>query len=201
MRGLEAIWFRLRRLFGVLPVGRPDVLASRLVRRWIRAQKSCTIESDLQIRGRENALSLVSLGSKCGIDKGCIVWIASEAEANPELSLGDHVYVGPYCFLGSYAPLFIGSDTIIGAYSYLITANHRSEPGMPVHDQGYAAAPIRIGRDVWIGCHVVILPGVTIGDHAVIGAGAVVNRNVPAGEKWAGVPAKKIGIRQAIRCE
>ncbi len=187
--------FRIRRLFGVLPVGRGDVLASRRVRRWIRAQKSCTIESDLQICGRKNALSCVTLGTKCGIDKGCIVWIASEAEASPEISLGDRVYVGPFCYLGSYAPLEIGTDTIIGAFSYLITANHRAEPGIPVQDQGYEAAPIRIGRDVWIGCHVVILPGVTIGDHAVIGAGAVVNRDVPAGEKWAGVPAKKIGAR------
>jgi len=48
---------------------------------------------------------------------------------------------------------------------------------------------------VWIGCHVVILPGVTIGDHAVIGAGAVVNKDVPPWEKWGGVPAKKIGMR------
>lgn len=201
MRVFNAIVFRIRRLFGVMSVGRPDVIASRLVTRWIRAQKSCTIESDLQIRGQKNALSCITLGAKCGIDKGCIVWIASEAEATPEVSLGDRVYVGPYCFLGSYATLQIGTDTIIGAYSYLITANHLAEPGMPVQDQGYAAAPIRIGRDVWIGCHVVVLPGVTIGDYAVIGAGAVVNRDVPAGEKWAGVPAKKVGIRQAIKCE
>jgi acetyltransferase-like isoleucine patch superfamily enzyme len=195
VRILDGIAFRIRRLFGRLPLGRPDVLATRLVTRWIRVQKLCTIESDLQIRGSADALRYITLGTKCGIDKGCIIWIASEVAAAPSISLGDRVYVGPYCYLGSYAPLEIGSDTIIGAYSYLITANHRAELGMPVQDQGYEAAPIRIGRDVWIGCHVVILPGVTIGDHAVIGAGAIVNRDVPAGEKWAGVPAKKIGIR------
>jgi acetyltransferase-like isoleucine patch superfamily enzyme len=150
------------------------------------------------VRGRKDALEYVHPGSQCGIDKGCIVWIASEADAKPRLTLGDHVYVGPYCFLGSYAPLFIGRNTIIGGYSYLITANHLDEPGPAVRNQGYRSAPIQIGNDVWIGCHVVILPGVTIGDHAVIGAGAVVNRDVPAGEKWAGVPAKKIGVRVHI---
>jgi len=52
-----------------------------------------------------------------------------------------------------------------------------------------------IGRDVWIGCHVVVLPGVTIGDHAVVAAGAVVTKSIPSGEMWGGVPAKKIGER------
>ena len=65
-----------------------------------------------------------------------------------------------------------------------------------MREQDYNSNPIKIGRDVWIGCRVTILPGVTIGDHAVVGAGAVVNRDVPAGEKWAGIPARKIGVRR-----
>lgn len=185
----------MRRLLGIAPTGRPDIVDASSMRQWIRQQSSCTIDSDLRIQGRTNALDCISLGTQCGIDKGCIFWIAGEEDASPNLSLGDRVYLGPYCFVGSYAPLTIGDNTIIGSHSYLITANHQCAPGVPVRDQGYDAAPIQIGRDVWLGCHVVVLPGVTIGDHAVIGAGAVVNKDVPAGEKWAGVPAKKIGDR------
>ena len=85
---------------------------------------------------------------------------------------------------------------MIGAYTYIISANHCiDDPDRLVRDQGFTGAPIVIGRDVWIGCHVTILPGVTIGDKAVIGAGAVVTGAVPGGEIWAGVPAKKIGER------
>ena len=56
--------------------------------------------------------------------------------------------------------------------------------------RGFDGADVQIGTNVWIGCHVVVLPGVTIGDHAIIGAGAVVTKTVPAGETWAGVPAR-----------
>jgi acetyltransferase-like isoleucine patch superfamily enzyme len=63
---------------------------------------------------------------------------------------------------------------------------------MPVSEQGYAGDRIEIGNNVWIGAHVVILPGVRIGNGAVIGASSVVRTSVPKGEVWAGVPAKFI---------
>lgn len=195
MRLLRSLSFRMRRLLGKLPTGRPDTISSKAIRAWIRRHSGCLLESDLDIRGPVNALDFLKLDRGCAIDRGCIVWLEPESETQPLISLGERVYIGPYCYLGSRAPLTVGRDTIIGGYSYVITANHRSLPGIPVQDQGYDSAPVCIGEDVWIGCHVVVLPGVTIGDHAIIGAGAVVNRNVPAGEKWAGVPAKKIGTR------
>ncbi len=198
MRVLRSLLFRLKRLLGITPAGRTDVVSRAAIRQWIRRQNQCVIESDWQVRGCINALDKIHIGSRVGIDKGSIFWLAADADASSQITLGDRVYIGPYCFLGSYLPLSIGENTIIGSHSYVITANHRMAPGIPVQDQGYDAAPIAIGCDVWIGCHVVILPGVTIGDHAVIGAVAVVNRDVPAGEKWAGVPARKIGVRVQI---
>ena len=195
MRILNSLLFRIRRLLGVQPTGRYDTVRSSRIKNWIRRQDNCIIESDLQVRGHDKALDHLSVGARCAIDKGCIFWVASESDSQPRIILGNQVYIGPYCFIGSDQLLSIGENSIIGGFSYLITANHRSDLRMPVQDQGYVSAPIQIGCDVWIGCHVVILPGVTIGDQAIIGAGAVVNRNVPAGEKWAGVPAKKIGSR------
>lgn len=192
MRLLTSIGFRLKSVLGLHKPGRSDVVPYRELIGWIRSLEDCVIESDLQVRGRKDALSHLTIERGCSLDKGCIVWVAAEAEAKPAINLGPRVYLGPYCFLGSFLPLSIGDDTIIGAHSYLITANHKHAPGAPVRDQGYQAAPISIGNDVWIGCHAIVLPGVTIGDHAVIGAGAVVARDVPAGEVWGGVPAKKI---------
>ena len=66
---------------------------------------------------------------------------------------------------------------------------------MPVRLQGYECAEVVIGSDVWIGAHATILPGVTIGDRAVVGAGAVVTRDVGEGQVVVGVPARVIGSR------
>lgn len=182
-------------MLGFEPLGRSDLVASREIRQWIRKQQNCVIESDLQVRGRSDAMSFIQMGRQIGIDNGSIIWIADEVGAKPELSIGDRCYLGPYSYVGCHQPITIGANTIIGARAYVISANHQCEPGTPVRDQGYDAAPISIGCDVWIGCHVVVLPGVNIGDGAVIGAGAVVTKGIPAGEKWAGVPARKIGVR------
>ena len=54
-------------------------------------------------------------------------------------------------------------------------------------------APIHIGKSVWLGSHVTVLPGITIGDGAIVAAGAVVTKDVPAGTTVAGVPAQIIG--------
>ena len=103
------------------------------------------------------------------------------------------MFFGRNTYLGAWTPIRIGDDTLIGAYCYIISGNHRFEQReLPIRVQGYEGEPITIGRNVWLGSHVVVLPGVTIGDNAVIGAGSVVTSSIPAAEIWAGVPARKI---------
>lgn len=72
----------------------------------------------------------------------------------------------------------VGYDTVILCHGYL-------------RDQ-YQVGPVRIGKGAAIGARCTILPGVTIGENAVVGAMSLVNRDVPAGEFWAGVPARRI---------
>lgn len=132
------------------------------------------------------------LGEGSALDKGCIVSISDDCGLRAEIHIGQRVYIGPNCFLGSCHSLEIGEDTLIGANSYLITVNHRTDnPSLRIGAQGYRGDSIKIGKNVWLGAHVVVLPGVEIGDNAVIGAGAVVTKSVPSGEIWVGVPAKK----------
>ena len=78
---------------------------------------------------------------------------------------------------------------MIGHNVVLATVNHALEPS---HDRKNSYAPIDIGQKVWIGSNVTILPGVTVGDWAVIAAGAVVTKDVPAYTVVGGVPAKVI---------
>ena len=135
----------------------------------------------------------MTIGKGTFLDRGTILYIGCETNPECSIRLAERVYIGPYVFLGSYHQLDIGEDTMIGAHTYITTVNHVTRrKDIPYSKQGFEGADVKIGNNVWIGCHVTILPGVTIEDHAIIGAGAVVTRDVPSGETWVGVPAKKI---------
>ena len=171
---------------------------ARRHRRWRlgqERQRDCQIHPSLEIRDDTPVTPAnLKLGQGTVIEREVTVWLGEHPQASIEL--GRRVYVGRNCYLGAQEPLRIGDDTLIGAYSYLITANHSfANPALTIRQQGYTTRPVTIGRDVWIGAHVVVLPGVSIGDRAVVGAGAVVTKSIPAGEIWAGVPAKQIGRR------
>jgi len=82
----------------------------------------------------------------------------------------------------------IGNDVMIGPKVNLVSAGHPTEPAQ--RRNGIVKQPIAIGNNVWIGAAATILPGVTIGENAVVAAGAVVSRDVPANTIAAGVPAR-----------
>jgi maltose O-acetyltransferase len=83
----------------------------------------------------------------------------------------------------------IGDDVQLGPNVQLLTATHPVQPG-PRRDKWEAAEPITIGHNVWLGGGVIVLPGVTIGPDTVVGAGAVVTKDLPAGVVAVGNPAR-----------
>jgi maltose O-acetyltransferase len=92
----------------------------------------------------------------------------------------------------------VGSDVVMGPDVVIMTISHQfRSPEEPVRLQGaQERRPVRVGDAVWIGTRVIILPVVTIGDGAVLGAGCVVTRDVSPYSIVAGVPAKPIGSRR-----
>lgn len=112
------------------------------------------------------------------------------------ISLGDHSGIGDDSILGQDAEIRIGNDVMIGPQLMVYTANHNTVRGELLRKQGHTTAPVVIEDDVWIGGRVTILPGVTIHTGAVVAAGAVVNKDVPAWAIVGGVPAKVLKYRE-----
>jgi maltose O-acetyltransferase len=110
---------------------------------------------------------------------------------------GENVHIGARTFINfnltalDVAPIRIGEDCQIGPNVQLLTPTHPLEPG-PRRDKLEAARPITIRDNVWLGGGVIICPGVTIGENSVIGAGAVVTKDIPANVVAVGNPARVV---------
>jgi len=165
--------------------------------RWLAGRRAAGhISMHVEFTGRAPTPNRISIGDKCSIERDVTMWLCDDPNADPKISLSDGVYVGRNSYLGSHAPLTIGANTLIGAYCYIITAGHKFDRrDIPIIQQGFSGAPIMIGADVWLGTHVIVLPGVSVGQGAIVGAGSVVTRNVPPFEIWGGTPAKFIKLR------
>lgn len=103
--------------------------------------------------------------------------------------LGDYVYANFNLTAVDDTYIYIGDHTMIGPNVTLASAGHPILPEL--RQQGYQYnLPIHIGKNCWLGANVTVVPGVTIGDNTVVGAGAVVTKDLPANVVAVGVPAK-----------
>lgn len=105
------------------------------------------------------------------------------------IRLGKNVFINHACSFLDMGGITIEDDVLIGPKVNLITENH---PLDPLERRSLITKPIVIKRKVWIGAGATILPGVTIGENAVVAAGAVVSKDVPANTVVGGIPAKFI---------
>jgi lipopolysaccharide O-acetyltransferase len=177
-------------LFGLLRLGRDKLLtmlfqpSSRLVRRpvyirgrrWIRLGKGFTSGPGLRLDA-----------------------FPRSAQSEPVLLIGDNVQVNDYVHIAAVESVTIGDRVLIASKVFITDHNHGSYSGdthdvptVPPAKRALTTAPVRIEDDVWIGESAAILPGVTIGRGAVIGALAVVNRSVPPFSIAVGAPARVV---------
>lgn len=115
---------------------------------------------------------------------------------NGDIILGKSVNIGFNSEVFSGSRVTIGDNVLIAAYCYVIGGDHDSDDnGVSVAEQGQTSRGISIGAGSWLGAGVKVLDGVKIGRDTILGAGAVVNRDVPDSVVSAGVPAKVIRKR------
>lgn len=157
-------------------------------------------------------LKKIRLGNQVVIDDNCV--IDAKGDANDGITLGDNVFLGRnsivYCKGGSIElgrevnissnctlfasnRLALGEGTIVGAYSYLLSGGEydAADPTPFSKQSGMRTqGPLLVGRNCWLGARVTVLDAACLGEHCVIGAGAVVTRPIPPDSLAVGVPAR-----------
>jgi acetyltransferase-like isoleucine patch superfamily enzyme len=117
----------------------------------------------------------------------------ADARGEPIIRIGDRTVLGKGIGIVGHRSIEIGDDIWTGHYVYITDQNHGYEDlSLPIGTQMWRDEPVRIGSGSWLGHGVVVLPGVTIGEHVAIGAGAVVTGDLPDRCVAAGVPARVI---------
>jgi len=131
----------------------------------------------------------------CGLSKDIEICEFVKVHGPGKIRIGGYSRIASEVILDGRGGLIIGGYALNGFKSILMTCSHQFGGLEPVISQGMESAPISIGTDVWLGARVIVLPGVTIGDHAVIGAGAVVTQSIPRNAIAVGNPAHVIRSR------
>ena len=142
----------------------------------------------------------LDLGDGVHVREGTILAFGDDAGGFGRIRIGHGTWIGQYNNqrASEGGDIVIGEACLVSQFCTLVGSQHAHAAGSGIAGQGAAAGRkgIVVGNDVWLGAGVVVTPGVTIGDGAVVGANAVVTRSIPAGEIWAGVPARRIGQRE-----
>lgn len=130
---------------------------------------------------------LAALFASAGRD--CIIEAPFHCSYGCHTHLGDEVYMNSGCVILDSAAVHIGDGTMMGPGAQILCADHHRDPAL--RRAGIERAlPVRIGADVWVGAGALIMPGVTLGDRVIVGAGSVVTRDVADGQTVMGSPAR-----------
>ena len=107
------------------------------------------------------------------------------------IELGNRVYINARCTFLDAGKIVVGDDCLLGPNVQVLAVSHDAEPALRLEKRSYAI-DTHLGKNVWVGAGAILLPGVKVGDGAVIGAGAVVTRDIQANERVAGNPARAL---------
>lgn len=154
----------------------------------VRFGARCDVRTRVEVR--VGAGGVVEFGEGCVLDRDLTV------ECDGVIRVGDRTIFGHHCTVAARSSVLIGEDCLIAEMVSIRDHDHRFERlDLTTREQGEVVAPVRIGRNVWLGAKVTVSKGVTIGDNAIVGANAVVTHDIPPNAIAAGVPARIIRMR------
>ena len=148
----------------------------------------------------------ISIGKDCYFGQGTELSALKnhfDQKLQPCLIIGDHVRCVGGCRITCAGNISIEDDVLLGPEVFITDHNHGMNPDYP---GGYSRQPliikdVRIGKGVWLGQRVCVMPGVTIGEHSIIGANSVVTKDIPPHTIAAGCPAKVVKIWNSVNNE
>jgi acetyltransferase-like isoleucine patch superfamily enzyme len=154
----------------------------------VRFGNKCDVRTRVELR--VGAGGVVEFGEGCVLDRDLTV------ECDGVIRVGNRTIFGHHCTVAARSSVVIGEDCLIAEMVSIRDHDHRFERlDLTTREQGEVVAPVRIGRNVWLGAKVTVSKGVAIGDNAIVGANAVVTHDIPPNAIAAGVPARIIRMR------
>ena len=128
-----------------------------------------------------------AFGAECVFDNDLTV------ECRGRLQVGNRVIFGHHCTVAVRNRITIGDDCMFAEMVSIRDHDHAfGDTTRPYREQGFVSAPVSIGRNVWLGAKVTVCKGVEIGDNSVVGANAVVTKDIPANSVAVGIPARVV---------
>lgn len=175
----------LERMIGgeLYQAGDPEVVASAARAAAVQERYNATLHDEDELRSELLREMFGSVGS------GVIVRPRIEIDHGSGVSIGDGSFINCGAVMLDGAPVTIGSTCWIASNVQLITATHPIDPE-PRRAGWEYCLPVTLADNVWLGAGVIVCPGVSIGADTVVGAGAVVAKDLPAGVVAAGTPAR-----------
>jgi acetyltransferase-like isoleucine patch superfamily enzyme len=140
----------------------------------------------------------ITIDSPSALDRGVVLLCSGDIASPVKIHIGANTYINRHTFLDAIESLTIGQHCAIGPGCYITDHDHGTDLNLTPLGQPMVAKPTKIGDRVWIGANVTILKGVTIGDDAIVGAGSVVTKDIPARTIAVGTPAKVIKSRDQL---
>lgn len=154
-----------------------------------RSAQRVTAEINAGCHTAEELRTLMSELVGYEVDEGFGLFPPIYSDFGRNIKLGRNVFINSGCCFQDQGGIELGDGCMIGHQVVIATLNHDL---MPERRASMIPAKVTLGRNVWVGAHATILPGVTIGDNSVVAAGAVVTKDVPANCVAAGVPARVV---------
>lgn len=175
--------------------------AARQAAQHARMRRMCPGASlDPRIAWQIQCVENLSIGSEVHIGPYSQIVVLSKSSfstVDGRLRIGSRTVIGAFANIRAAGGVVdIGTNCLIAQGVSIIAANHQIVPGCIHRDAPWdeSRTGVAIMENCWVGAGVAILPGVTVGTGAIIAAGSVLTKSVPAGEIWAGVPARRISF-------